>query len=579
MENKTAYLIVLCCFLLHMTVVGSDIVLYHTVAHDGTLVYLLTQAVTYLLYPLLGWLADVYFSRYKFVLFSFIATIVATLLTIITSVLFMYIYEYREIFILGGIGIVIGLTGIGLFESTAIQFGMDQMMEASSDQLSTFIHWYNWSYCIGQVISVYILSGVLEYFSHCTIKLNLGHPEAIKDVLHPHYFTIACSALLIMATLQFVCACVGLCLLVYYKKYLNIDRTGENLLKLIYKVLKYAWKHTCPERRSAFTYWEEDIPPRIDLGKSKYGGPFTTEEVEDTKTFFSILLLLLSMIGFHLSGHGYSVETELMNNQCPSHWVMVTFGDPLLSIFLTTIIGVPLYEVVRKCCPNYNPSMLKRMGFGLFCCLIKEAIAIIIRFRMNGNGSCKHFDNNTIDSCFFLTSRLIINGTCLSISNATNNLFYCDQNNTPFLLLLIPNILQGLAFFLVFMTALEFICAQAPLRLKGLLIGIWYALLATNYLLVEVPELFTVSSLSWTIFHAVKAFAIFLSLMIYMCVSNRYQYRLRDEVVNERFLVEEIYERELNLAEEYERENVAECVNVKVNTIGNYGSCYGAINS
>ena len=66
-------------------------------------------------------------------------------------------------------------------------------------------------------------------------------------------------------------------------------------------------------------YWEEDIPPRIDLGKSKYGGPFTTEEVEDTKTFFSILQLLLSMIGFHLSGHGYSVEIELMNNQCPSH--------------------------------------------------------------------------------------------------------------------------------------------------------------------------------------------------------------------------------------------------------------------
>ena len=100
------------------------------------------------------------------------------------------------------------------------------------------------------------------------------------------------------------------------------------------------------------------------------------------------------------------------------------------------------------------------------------------------------------------------------------------------------------------MTALEFICAQAPLRLKGLLIGLWYALLATNYLVVEVPELFTVSSLSWTIFHAVKAFAIFLSLMIYMWVSNRYQYRLRDEVVNE-----------MKRNEEYERENPAECIN------------------
>ena len=196
------------------------------------------------------------------------------------------------------------------------------------------------------------------------------------------------------------------------------------------------------------------------------------------------------------------------------------------------------------------------------------------------NESCEHFDKNTIDSCYFLLIDLNINGTCLSISNATNNLFYCDQNNTPFLLLLIPNILQGLSFFLVFMTALEFICAQAPLRLKGLLIGLWYALLATNYLLVEVPELFTVSSLSWTIFHAVKAFAIFLSLMMYMCVSNRYQYRLRDEVVNERFLVEEIYERELNLAEEYERENAPLSVDASDNTIKlSHKPFYGAVNN
>ena len=170
-----------------------------------------------------------------------------------------------------------------------------------------------------------------------------------------------------------------------------------------------------------------------------------------------------------------------------------------------------------------------------------------------------------------------INGTCQSISNATNNLLYCDQNNTPFLLLLIPNILQGLSIFLVFMTALEFICAQAPLRLKGLLIGLWYSLLATNYLVVEVPELFTVSSLSWTIFHSVKAFAIFLSLMIYMWVSNRYQYRLRDEVVNERFLVEEIYERELNLAEEYERANAAECVDLSDESNESHESRCGAI--
>ena len=56
------------------------------------------------------------------------------------------------------------------------------------------------------------------------------------------------------------------------------------------------------------------------------------------------------------------------------------------------------------------------------------------------------------------------------------------RHNLIFLLLIIPYVLHGLAYLLVFMTALEFICAQAPLRLKGILIGIWYALLVNSLL-------------------------------------------------------------------------------------------------
>ena len=132
----------------------------------------------------------------------------------------------------------------------------------------------------------------------------------------------------------------------------------------------------------------------------------------------------------------------------------------------------------------------------------------------------------------------------------------CDQNNTPFILLLIPYLLQGLSFLLVFMTALEFICAQAPLRLKGLLIGIWYALLAINYLLIESSELYTITRINWVIFNSVKTFLILISLIVYMFVAKRYRYRLRDEVVNEQYLVEEIYERELALAEQSNDESV-----------------------
>ncbi len=61
-------------------------------------------------------------------------------------------------------------------------------------------------------------------------------------------------------------------------------------------VLKFAVKNEKPIRRSAFTYCEDEQPSRIDLGKSKYGGPFTNEEVEDVKTFLRMLLVISSII-------------------------------------------------------------------------------------------------------------------------------------------------------------------------------------------------------------------------------------------------------------------------------------------
>ena len=66
-------------------------------------------------------------------------------------------------------------------------------------------------------------------------------------------------------------------ILSYFKYLLTIFPHLVNPYKLIFRVLNYAQKHKYPERRSALTYWEEDIPSRIDLGISKYGGPFTVE--------------------------------------------------------------------------------------------------------------------------------------------------------------------------------------------------------------------------------------------------------------------------------------------------------------
>ena len=112
-------------------------------------------------------------------------------------------------------------------------------------------------------------------------------------------------------------------------------------------MLNYSWKHKVPEHRSAFTYWEEDIPCRIDLGKNKYGGPFTNEQVEDTKTFLCILPLLLCLFGYHLAGDGYSAPEQLQRASCSSLPVLLLIViNPLHMSTLVAVVGIPLYRLV-----------------------------------------------------------------------------------------------------------------------------------------------------------------------------------------------------------------------------------------
>ena len=141
-------------------------------------------------------------------------------------------------------------------------------------------------------------------------------------------------------------------------------------------------------------------------------------------------------------------------------------------------------------------------------------------------------------------------------NNCTNQALhnYCGQGDNLFLWSLVPIATRAIAYNLVFMTTLEFISAQAPLKMKGLLVTFWYALSSQRYLVQAMILFFIDEEKVVLIFHCVKSALILLSVVLYCCVAKCYRYRLRDEVVNERYLVEEVYDRELRLAEEYERE-------------------------
>ena len=104
-----------CCALIHMS---QMFILY---IKNGAIILFSCKAVSYLFYPLLGWMADLGFARYKFVLFFFIALILESILAIATSAVTLGFpqdhWHSPLMYYPAGLVIVIA---IGLFESIAI---------------------------------------------------------------------------------------------------------------------------------------------------------------------------------------------------------------------------------------------------------------------------------------------------------------------------------------------------------------------------------------------------------------------------------------------------------------------------
>ena len=178
---------------------------------------------------------------------------------------------------------------------------MDQLLEASSTQLSQFIHWYFWFMHLGQpIVYCVLLLSLLVVPSFLNTNMNFDER---------HLFMDTTVALLILFWL--ICLLLAAYLFHQEKKHMYVAKVGTNPFRGIWTVLSFAWKHKHPVNRSALTYCEEHIPSRLDLGKEQYGGPFTTEKVEDVKTFLRLLLLLMTLFRYHVAGDGFLVAESI----------------------------------------------------------------------------------------------------------------------------------------------------------------------------------------------------------------------------------------------------------------------------
>ena len=543
-----AFLTIVFTLLLHFTIIGTYSWLQNLCDIELRDFVFSTQGLAFISYPLIGLLADVKLTRYRMIRLSCWVTFVSHLL-LLGNLCFVLLYSISNNNVLGTVFLITAIpttvsliVGKGMFESTVIQFGTDQMIEASSAQLSTFIHWYYWSLHVGDFCINIILAVIIGHW-HFHF-----HSQKIADNSMDGW-TIIVTAII----LQCIVCCFTL-LLLYLKKvksYLNIEPVGVNPVRKVIDVLKYAYHHKYPVRRSALSYYRNTYPSRIDFGKVQYGGPFTNEEVEDTKTVLRLSVLLFSLFGFHLSNDGFSTTNHILSKYCPSSLILLLLiSNPSFFSDVITLVGIPVFHFFMKSSlRKYIPNMLKRIWFGLLLLCLHKLCSLIVNIEVDYH-KCDFLLNTTHHSptivCYY---------SLIEYSNTTES----NTMDSTLMWLLVPHILYGFGYMLVFVSVLEFICAQAPFRLKGFMIGIWYAMFSIKYIIKIADDNITRYQLderTWIIYESIKIGIIGLSLIIFGISCRWYHYRERDEVVNVQGMIEDIFEKEL-LQQENEDENAS----------------------
>ena len=130
-----------------LTLYSSSFILFGAISSSGIDVsYLgfalsIVQGICFLLYPLADILADMYLTRLKAMFYGTYIQLIGTVLVLVITVAFIInesLASQWYILLVIVVAYAIIQLGLALSEANAIQFGTDQMPEASSSQLSFF---------------------------------------------------------------------------------------------------------------------------------------------------------------------------------------------------------------------------------------------------------------------------------------------------------------------------------------------------------------------------------------------------------------------------------------------------------
>ena len=209
---------------------------------------------------------------------------------------------------------------------------------------------------------------------------------------------------------------------------------------------------------------------------------------------------------------------SLLSLSKTSLFILCCINDDLLYFSVAVFLILFYHLLIYPCFYKFIPSMLKRIGLGLIIALLTTLYYVIML-------ACRESFN---------------------------------INTTSYKALIIPQILHGIAFAFIFPTSLEFTIAQCPHKMRGFLIGLWYAVLGLGDLInisgkypFSCQEEIRCQNLYY---HVLKSVIILIILIIFLILAKRYKFRVRENEVNIHLIAEEHYERYLDQEDQYRRE-------------------------
>ena len=531
----------------------------HSLSVDYSLLYAILAFVM-IFYPLSGFIADICCTRLRTIVISLCCLLLFLILLSLMEVFYLALklnniithnplalVESKSQFgnfmlvfsLISLLCFVIGLAG---YQANFIQLGLDQLFEAPHHYLGLFIHYASWSFHLGAIpLAVFPL-------------IWCNHPRyAVQRVLD------SVSAIMIVMLIIILL----LIIMGWKKHWFFIEAGQENPYKLVCKVINFARKHKHPLQRSAFTYADDHIPSRLDFAKERYGGPFTTEQVENVKTFLRILIVLLSLgpvlmfevpasnfvlplISLHTLHQFHHMGEEFCSSS--EHvWETMIIGSGTLMTFLSEFIVYPIYVFVIFFLLRKKPiRQFTRIKIGAVICFL--GIVSLLTVDIVGH------------SLNSLRSNISNHSQCMFQMYRTRETLDYPSLDMHWSVLIPPNLLLGIGPLIVVTTTYEFISAQSPQFMKGLIIGVFFAIRGLFQFLnsiiivplslkhpwasgemLENPPV-TNCGFVYLLFTCVVGL---IGLILFSVAAKRYKYRRRDEGMFCQHDVEEIYDRYL----------------------------------